>query len=197
MATPSQRQPPFRAGRSVERYGPAILGRSVMAPSDNLLRRANALGRHVRATRLAGSLLGLILAAALGLGLLLGLSAAGAPWAVRTGAALLAAGVVLGGLVRTAWLVRASLPPQRAAALVERRFPELQDRFVTAVELALSPPGGDGRAAPTRPASTGEPVGSRSRRSRRSVALICDRPWMCGRCAGWRLWPWSRHSRWA
>lgn len=108
------------------------------APSSELLDQALSLARFGRAVRAGAALLLAFLAAAVGLGLLLILAALSAPYALKLAVlvpALLAAAVAMG---RAAWLALSMPPPPAVAALVERRFPELQDRFVTAVEIAWS-----------------------------------------------------------
>ena len=108
-----------------------------VSPSD-LAERARALARYERLVRLATGLLSAALVAALGHGALLVLSAAGAPAAAR----IACAGVAVLGLVAAlgwaVWLVGTAPPPQRLAAVVEARFPDLRDRFVTAVEIGLA-----------------------------------------------------------
>ncbi|MBM3472070.1 MAG: DUF4175 family protein [Armatimonadetes bacterium] len=108
-----------------------------VSPSD-LAERARALARYQRLVRLATGLLAALLVAALASGLLLVLSATDAPtpaWVASLAVASVAALLALGW---TAWLAWTTPPPERIAALVEARFPDLQDRFVTAVEIGLA-----------------------------------------------------------
>jgi hypothetical protein len=106
--------------------------------TDRLLDRAIALARYQRAVRGAVGLLAAALAAAGGVALLVAIAALSGPVWVRLAMIGLTGAVVAASLVRTARQVLRSPPPDRVAALVERRFPDLQDRFVTAVEIAWS-----------------------------------------------------------
>jgi len=108
------------------------------ATPSRFLDYALALRRYQRRTRLTMGLLAAALAAAVTQGLLLLLAVVAAPLALRLG--VLGAGV-LAALAAVAWtirLVRTTPSLDRTAVLVEERFPGLQDRYVTAVEIALS-----------------------------------------------------------
>ena len=108
------------------------------ASSSELLDRARSLARFGQAVQVGAALLFAFLVAAVSLVLLLILAALSAPQALKL-ATLAAAGLAaLVAVGRAVWLALWPPPPPAVAALVERRFPELQDRFVTAVEIAWS-----------------------------------------------------------
>jgi hypothetical protein len=109
-----------------------------------LLDQALALARFDRAVRVGVWLLAMVLALAGGVGLALLLAAVSAPVAARMAALGLGAIAALAAAGRAAWEARRAPSPTRAAARVEQRFPELQDRFVTAVELAWAAAKGAG-----------------------------------------------------
>ncbi|MGQ9731651.1 MAG: hypothetical protein ACUVX8_10315 [Candidatus Zipacnadales bacterium] len=110
---------------------------ALVTPSD-LVARALALRRYQRIVRMFVGVLAMVLVAALGQVGLLFLSTIDLPLLARLaflGCVLMACASLA---IWTVWLVVTTPPPQDVAVLVERRFPELRDRFVTAVEIGLT-----------------------------------------------------------
>jgi hypothetical protein len=108
-----------------------------VSPSD-LAERALALARYQRLVRLAVGLLAAALVAGLASGLLLVMSVVGVAAAAQLAWAAIASVAVLLALGFAAWLAWTAPSPKRVAALVEARFPDLRDCFVTAVEIGLA-----------------------------------------------------------
>lgn len=105
----------------------------------SILHKAHTLRRYLRHVRLATGLFAIGLVGACLAAVVPVFALVDAPWWLRVGC--LGAGIValISGAGLTAWWVRATPSLDRIAVLAEKRFPDLEDRFVTAVELGLDP----------------------------------------------------------
>ncbi len=106
------------------------------ATTTSVLRRATLLVRYQQSMTLLGGASAAILTCAVGLAAMLVAAGLSAPTAWRQ--VLPAVAAIAACAVALIWIWRVLQPPSpsEVAADVERRFPQLRDRFVTAVEIA-------------------------------------------------------------